>query len=234
MKPMQSALARTPLYHLQVAHGARFVEKDGWLLADLYASVEEESAAARKGLALVDVSAFAKFSLLGSSVVPCCRSLVGEQPAPPALGAMRFDAGGPALCCRLTPDHVLFLAETSNRIGLEEKLKHLLAGPENTLIDVTSAHAGFCLSGPGLEQVLAQWTALDLSESALPPASCAETNLAEVHALLVRPPERGRLYIYVSWDLGEHVWMRLVESRAPRGIQVIGMATWLALHEQTN
>ena len=133
-----------------------------------------------------------------------------------------------------TPGHVLFLAETSNRIGLEEKLKHLEAGPENTLIDVTSAHAGFCLCGPGLKQILAQWTALDLSESALPPASCAETNLAGVHALLVRPPERGRLYIYVAWDVGEHVWKRLVESRAPRGIQAIGMATWLALHEQTN
>ncbi len=233
MKPMQSTLARTPLYHWQVAHGARFVEKDGWLAADRYASVEEESAAARNGLALVDVSAFAKFSLLGSSVVQC-RSLVSEHPAPGALGAMRFDAGGPALCCRLTPGHVLFLAETSNRIGLEEKLKHLEAGPENTLIDVTSAHAGFCLSGRGLEQVLAQWTALNVSESTLPPASCAETNLAGVHALLIRPPERGCMYVYVAWDLGEHVWMRLVESRAPRGVQVIGLAAWLALREQTN
>jgi len=147
---------------------------------------------------------------------------------------MRFDAGGPALCCRLTPDHVFFLAETSNRIGLEEKLKHLEAGPENTLIDVTSAHAGFCLSGRGLEQVLAQWTALNVSESTLPPASCAETNLAGVHALLIRPPERGCMYVYVAWDLGEHVWMRLVESRAPRGVQVIGLAAWLALREQTN
>ena len=61
-------------------------------------------------------------------------------------------------------------------------------------------------------------TQLDVRPASFPANSCAETALAGVEALLVRFPERSlpALRVHVAWDLGEHVWERMMQAgRAP-------------------
>ena len=228
MNAAPPAMARGPLHHWQLTQGAHFAERDGWLVADFYTSTDQEVAAVRSGLTLADLSAFPKFSLFGNDVENYCRAALFDEDVPVIQRAKRFDAEGPVLACRLAQDHILLLAESSKSTGLQEKLKHRRAS-EIVQVDVTGAHAGFCLRGPALEPVLRPWTALDVSDAALPLASCAETNLAGVHAVLVRTPEPDCLYLYVAWDLGEHVWMRLLDSGTPAGIQPIGVTAWETL-----
>src|SRR5262249_48337396 len=131
---------------------------------------------------------------------------------------------GPALACRRTHDHLLLLSSTISAVALEERLTTVPRDKTVVQRDVTSAHAGMYLLGPHLEDVLRHVTSLDVHETALLPGSCAETNLAGVQALLVRPPGLSlpALRVYVSWDLGEYVWETLLNAGASWGITPLG------------
>jgi sarcosine oxidase subunit alpha len=91
--------------------------------------------------------------------------------------------------------------------------------------DVTSAYAAFEVFGPRLDELLRRLTHLDLRPASFPVSSCAETALAGVEALLVRPADRSPpgVLIYVAWDLGEYVWERLVEAGRDVPITPVGL-----------
>jgi heterotetrameric sarcosine oxidase gamma subunit len=139
-----------------------------------------------------------------------------------------LDAGGPALACRLTRDHLLLLTCTTNAKAVQDRLASIQQGPAIILSDVTSAYAGFCLLGRAAEDVLRRLTSFDVALDALPVGSCAETNLAGVHALLVRPPGLAQpsLWVYVAWDLGEYVWERIWDAGQACRLKAVGLAAW--------
>ncbi len=56
-------VARTPLHFWHAAHGARFIDRDGWQAVAGYTSLEREVEAARNGLAVADISAFSTADL---------------------------------------------------------------------------------------------------------------------------------------------------------------------------
>jgi sarcosine oxidase subunit alpha len=212
-------LARTPLHSWHAARGARFDDRAGWQVVAGYAGAQAEAEAARSGLGLADVSAFAKVSLRGpgvSALAPggAALRLLGVTALPP----------GPALACRLTEDHMLLLASSPDAAALD---RHLIGlGDDRALVrtDVTSAFAGFWLLGRSLEELLRRLTHLDVGPAALPPGSCAETALAGVEALLVRPA--AGVQINVGWDVAEYVWERLLEAGRAWRITPVG---WDAL-----
>lgn len=57
MPDTRTPVARTPLHHWHAAHGAHFIDVDGWQVVAAYSSAEPEAAAARAGLGLADISA---------------------------------------------------------------------------------------------------------------------------------------------------------------------------------
>jgi glycine cleavage system aminomethyltransferase T len=223
-----AAQARTPLHHWHQAHGARFSESAGWHLPAAYTGVQAEVAAARSGLGLADLSAFAKLSLLGSGVPVWWRSLVSEGSAarPLAVAALPDGLG---LACRLTADHLLLLGASPAVTALEKRLASLAAESSVIRSDVTCAWAAFGLVGPHIEEVLVRLISLPMA--VLPPGACAETALAGVHALLVRPPDgnRGEVRILVAWDLAEYVWSCLLDAGRGRGIVPVGLEALRAL-----
>ncbi|HKI35443.1 MAG TPA: hypothetical protein VKA46_26535 [Gemmataceae bacterium] len=217
-----SPIARTPLHEWHAGHGGRFIDRDGWQVVAAYGGVEHEAQAARTGLGLADVSAFAKISLRGPGVPSQVLSLSPRGVTPVT--------DEPALACRLTDDHLLLLAATPTATALNPHLLGFHEGRAVVKTDVTSTYAGFEVIGPRLEEVLCRLTHLDVRPSALPVNSCAETALAGVEALLVRPGGRSLpgLRIYVAWDLGEYVWERIVEAGrdvpiTPLGLEALGL-----------
>ncbi len=219
----------TPVHHWHARHGARFADSGGWQVPVAYVGAGREAAAARSGLAVADVSAFAKVSLLGPGVGAAARTLAGDGPAakPRGLAAL----AGMTLACRLTDDHLLLLAATTGMAGLDTLLVDF--PPEARLVrnDATTAYAGFCLVGPHVEELLRRLTALDVAPTALPPGSCAETGMAGVQALLVRPAEQGvpTVRVYVGWDVGEYVWERLLAAGRGWDIQPLGLEAFGSL-----
>jgi glycine cleavage system aminomethyltransferase T len=227
MTALQTIAARTPLHHWHTRHGARFAQRDGWLVVDSYAGSHEELGTAQRGLVIADLSAHAKMSLLGQEVAAAGEILLGPGKVVEPLRVQHFDAPCTGLACRLARDHLLLLANVIDPfvlLGL-----HAQAGGDRGVVrqDVTSAFAGFGLAGPGIEQLLSSLTALD--PRAFSPGSCAETNLAGVHGVLLRPPEGNRLQVYVAWDLGEYVWERLMHTGRLNHITPIRLAAWEAL-----
>src|SRR5437773_2155193 len=228
MERFTQPLARTPLHHWHAARDARFVERNGWQIPASYSEVAREVAAVRAGLGLVDLSAFAKISFRGSGVASLAHALIDDRQAPEPHGVVAFDAGGRALACRLTEDHLLLLAFTTNPVPLRDRLAALRQELPTVEWDVTSAYAAFCLLGESTEKALRHLTALDLERSAFPAGRCAESSLAGVHALLVRPPEMAldMVLVAVAWDLGEYVWEQLLEAGCGQGIEPVGLDAW--------
>ena len=219
MTASTAPVARTPLHEWHVAHGADMIVHNGWQIARAYAGVEREVEAARTGLAWADVSASSKLSLRGRGIPALVRTWTPDSPALKPLGVARIRGPEPALACRLTEDHLLLLAlgETLPRFDRP--------GEPIVTMDATSAYAGFFLVGPRTENLLRRMTALDVRPAALPPNSCAETQLAGVETLLVRTPETvlPALRIYVAWDMAEYVGERMEESGRDLGITPLGV-----------
>jgi glycine cleavage system aminomethyltransferase T len=224
MSNATAPLSRTPLHHWHAAHGARFLERDGWQVPAAYAGVEQELAAARTGLALADVSAFAKVSLLGPGVAEAAHHLAGIGHAARPRATAPLHRGGPGLACRLTAEHLLLLASTTAPLPLRETLAHLRPPLSPVQRDVTSAYAQFWLLGVRIDEVLRTLTSLAPAALAAP-GTCAETNLAGVHALLVPSRELTvpSLRVGVSWELGEFIWETLIGERRDPAIVPCGL-----------
>jgi glycine cleavage system aminomethyltransferase T len=58
MLAARTPLARTPLHHWHLAHGARLVERDGWSVVAAYSQPDHEAEAARASLGVVDITSF--------------------------------------------------------------------------------------------------------------------------------------------------------------------------------
>jgi glycine cleavage system aminomethyltransferase T len=193
--------------------------------------MDAEVQAARTGLGLADISAFTKISLLGPGVAAAAQALAGDGPAVRPRGVAALNAGGRLLACRLTDEHLLLLASTTDPAAFDKRLADLPAGPAVVRSEATSARAGFCLVGYAIEKILSRLTSLDVSPAALPPSSCAETGLAGVQALLVRPPEAepACLRVFVAWDVAEYVWECLLDAGRSEEIVPVGMEALRAL-----
>jgi aminomethyltransferase len=192
-----------------------------------YAGVESETAVVQTGLGLADVSAFAKLSCLGAGITRLVQMLQGGGSGPSVRGVGTLPIPGRGLACRLTDEHLFLIARTADPAPLRQAHRNLPAELAVTETDATSAFAGFCLVGRDGEALLRRLTALDLS-AALPAGSCAETGLAGVHALLVRPPEEfpPAFHVYAAWDLAEYLWERILDAGRPSGVVPLG---WEAL-----
>jgi heterotetrameric sarcosine oxidase gamma subunit len=220
-------MRRTPLHDWHAHRGARFAHSDDWQIPTRYRDGESELTAVRTTVAIGDVSAFPKIGLLGRGIDNLSRALLGGNPATRPLGLATLGDSGPVLVCRLTEGHLLLLACTTNAAVLSARLARL-TDTAMTQADVTSAYAAFVVVGPNADKLLQRLTLLDVSLSGLPVASCAETSLAGVHAVVARPETDSIswLLVLVSWDLGEYVWEELF--RAGKELQISPLG-WDAL-----
>ena len=218
-----SAVNRSPFHHWHVARGARLVDSDGWQLPLAYTDPRDEAKAARESVGLADISAFAKLSLRGPGV-PALAAALGSL-APRRV--LTMDTG---LACRLTDRCLYLLASSTSKASLIEQMP--LSG-ELLQTNITSAYAGFNVIGPSTEGLISKLTSLDLSMRAFPDGTCAETELAGVQALLVRPRARAvpEIAVYVGWDVGEYVWDRVLESGTGLGLTPLGTGGLRMLHE---
>jgi heterotetrameric sarcosine oxidase gamma subunit len=228
MKGIIKPLARTPLYYWHVAHGAHMMERDGWAIPASYSNVEQEVAAARAGPGLVDVSACGKIAFRGRGAAGLIGTLAGGISVTMPRSVGEFDAAGRVLACRLAEDHLLLLALTANATALRARLRALRGDIPLLQTDVTSAYAMFCLLGTATEGVLNRLTAFDVRRSTFRPGSCAETNVAGVHAALIRPAGDGldTVYVAVAWDLAEHIWESLLNAVPPHDSRPVGLDAW--------
>lgn len=215
--------SRTPLERLHRAQAARLTECGGWQLPAVYSNAEKEQSALHDGVALVDLSACAKVSLLGEGVGDAVATLgipSGLEPRRAAwLGQERT-----GLACWLTPDSLLLLATSPNGDELVQPQSAVSRVPRLVRHELTSAYAAFGLLGPQSDSLLQRFCSANVTPSAFPPGTCMETNFAGVQAALVRPDGVAVPFVWlcVAWDVGEYLWQTLRDARA----EPVGTEAW--------
>jgi len=196
-----------------------------------YGSPQSELVAAREGIGLADISACAKLRLDGQGVQGFASEVVPSGSLSKPGDAAIIDCEGPVVACRLTDRSVLLTDAETAPTSLLERFKSV---PETASTDLTMALAAFTLVGSRCEALLRRLTALDMSIVSLPAGKCAETSLAGVHALLVRPP-RSKLIetqLFVAADIAEYLWEKLLHVGREFGIVPLGIETLDTIRSQ--
>ena len=125
---------------------------------------------------------------------------------------------------RLAHDEALILTESDQAPSVCEALEQQ-ADQCAHVVDVTSGLAGIRTTGPSGDLLMASVTEVDTSPRALPNMRCAQTKVAEIHAVLLRL-DLGSLLsydLYFGRELGEYMWQALFEAGEEYGAIPIGI-----------
>ncbi len=214
----------SPLYGRLADAGACFGSKLGWERPNWFAregespsdeysfgrpnwfeAVGEEHAACRDRVALFDQSSFAKFTLIGpdaeSALQWLCANDIGGPPGRLTYTQLLNERGG--IECDLTvsrigDDHFYIVTGTGQRTrDLHWMSRHLPAGAEVELRDVTPEWAVLALMGPESRRVLQKLTDHDVSDEALPFGSVGTLTVAGATVRALRLTYVGEL----GWEL---------------------------------
>jgi len=216
-------VARSAMSHLHEAHGARLARVHDWEMPVAFAGATQEVSAARAGAGLWDLSARAKWEVVGSGTHAAIGALLGTSPPGVGKVAKGTLSGQPVWALRLADDRALILGPPGT--ALEPALRGVLPAGCAHLIDVTSAMCGVRLAGPSARTILAALTSLDVSPEAWPDLACAQTGLAHVHAILLRHDVAGLLSFeaYASRNYGAYLWEAFLDAGCGRGLAPCGL-----------
>jgi 4-methylaminobutanoate oxidase (formaldehyde-forming) len=240
---------RVPLYGPLREAGAAFGQAAGWERANWFEpgvetpevthsfdapswfpAVRDEVRATREGVALYDLSTYAKFLVQGPAALAGLQRLATSN-LDVTLGRIVYTMlcnarGGIEMdptITRLGEDRFLVLAPTLAQRHTEMLLRSGLPS-DATVTDVTSGWATLHLAGPSSRELLARLTDEDLSNDAWPFLTAKEIDVARARAWAFRVSFTGELGWELSvptefvTDLYEHV----VEAGTSLGLRHAG------------
>lgn len=202
--------------------GARFQTLHGWQVVQAYAGVEEETAAARRSVALADVSAAGKITLQGERASTVLESVLGVS-APEVGAGVAVPVGR---LFRLREDLFLVWIRFGEGERPLQELRNGLSDVEAlvTVTDVTHGRAALRLVGPESGTVLARLCGLDFSPRAFPNPAIRASSVAKTPQWVLRD-DQGELPSFVvlgARSLGEYLWEIISEAGRDQGIFPIG------------
>jgi heterotetrameric sarcosine oxidase gamma subunit len=168
--------ARSPMYRLAAAAGARFEVSDGWEVAAGYDGAGDYA----RTVAFADRSHLVKLELSG-------------EPAPKLGVAVMRDGNW---WCPITPARTLVVGGRTARAAVAGR-----AG----VVDLTSALAALELIGPLADELLARFCAIDVRPAVTPVGAFRPGSIARTPGYLLRPAT-DRLLIMVGSALGAYLW----------------------------
>jgi glycine cleavage system aminomethyltransferase T/glycine/D-amino acid oxidase-like deaminating enzyme len=241
-------LRRVPLYDRLAAAGAVFGEAAGWERADWYArpgdrpayeysfgrqnwwdAVAEEHLAAREGVALFDLSSFAKMRVEGPGALASLqRVFTADLDRPPGsvvYTALLNQRGGlelDATVTRLEEGSFLVVTSATAQTRLHSWLRRF-AGPA-VVTDVTSGLAVLSVTGPRSRELLAGLTGSSLADADFPFARARTIDVGWAPVLAVRVSFTGELgwELYVPVESAPVLYDQLVEAGRALGLRHAG------------
>lgn len=252
---------RSPFYERERALGAEFFEVAGWERPQWYRSneplvdelgvadrphewdsrwwspiIEAEHLAMRRGVAMIDLSAFSEFDVRGPGALAYLQHLTVAQLDRPVGRVIYTPVLGPdggfrsdLTVVRLGEFH--FRVVTGGADGARDLhwfTRHLPDDGSVAFTDVTSAVCTLGLWGPRARDVLAAVTGDDVSDAAFPFATARELTIGSTPVLALRLSYVGEL----GWELhapvesGLRLWDALVEAGGPHGLLPAGIGVY--------
>ena len=242
-------LRRVPLYERLAAAGACFGEAAGWERANWYAppgsrpeyeysfgrqnwfdAVASEHRAARDGVALFDLSSFAKLRVDGPEALATVqRVFTADLDKPPGsivYTSMLNARGGVELdgtVTRLGEDAFMLVTSAVAQTRAFHWLRRH-GEPAAVVSDVTSSLGVLSVMGPRSRELLAGLTEADLSEDAFPFARAQEVDIGWATVLALRVSFAGELgwELYVPIESLPVLYDRLVTAGEEFGLRHAG------------
>ncbi|HSJ44546.1 MAG TPA: FAD-dependent oxidoreductase [Euzebyales bacterium] len=254
-------LRTSPFYPRQQELGAVFYEVGGWERPQWYESnaglaeefgvegrehewdarwwspiINGEHLAMRDRVAMIDLTAFALFDVIGPGALDFMqRMTVAQMDRPPGRimytpvltenGGFRSDL----TVVRLADDH--FRIITGGADGPRDHkwfTDHLPADGSAQLVDVTSAYCTLGLWGPKARDVLASLTEDDVSNEGLAFGRSKQIQLGSLPVLAVRISYVGELgwELHCPMEQGLALWDAVFEAGRPHGIVPAGIGVY--------
>lgn len=232
----------TALHGWHEAVGAVFTDVGAWKRAAYYPmasqskedAIQGEAMAVRKTAGIIDSSSFGKFEVHGPDAAEFLERFFTGNFASQQLGESRYamlldeaavvvDDG---LVHRLAPDLFYISVGTSNAAAVYREMQRwqqewqLAIG----LVNVTGAYAAMNLAGPAAREILSDLTKLDLSYEVFPASSIRETEVAGVHARVIRVGFVSDMTyeLHVPAAYAQHVWNALMAVGKKHGLRPFG------------
>ena len=226
MEPVQVS----PLHEWHVAHGARLAIAGLWLRAERYGDPAKEVRAVREGVGVIDVSTLGKLRLTGPGVPALLDRLYINQFQKLGLGRVRYgvmcnDEGvvlDDGVCARVGAQEWYLTTTSSGAEAIFEWIQWWAQsgwGEGVHITDLTEVNAAINLAGPQSRSVLAQLTALDVTNDAFPYMHVREAEVAGVPGRIMRIGFTGELSyeIHIPAGCAQHVWDALMAAGQPGG-----------------
>ena len=244
-------LRLSPLYGRLDAAGAVFGAKLGWERANWFAlpgeprrddatfgrpnwfdAVAREHRACRETAALFDQSTFAKYMVTGRDAERAlswiCAGDVSRAPGRITYTQLLNSRGG--IECDLTVtrlDENAYYIVTGTGFATHDAdwiARHLPADGDVRLTDVTDDHAVLTLMGPEARAILAAVTVDDVSNAAIPFATCRTVTVADVPVRALRITYVGEqgFELHMPADGAAAVFDAVVAAGRPRGLALAG------------
>ena len=243
---------RSPLHGLLSARRAVFGSRNGWERPNWFApdgmdaadrpsfesrpnwigSVAEEHRAVRERVALIDMSSFSKFEIVGEGALAALQRIAANDLGKPP-GALTYTQlcnarGGieaDLTIARLDEDR--FYVVTGSGFGVRDGgwiAKHLPRDGSVSMRDVTSAKAVINLCGPRSRAVLGEVADGDVSDGALPYMAVRPVRIgyAPVDALRVTYVGELGYELHLPVEYAQHVYELLWEAGRAFGIADAG------------
>ncbi len=189
----ETASARSPMAAIALSGGARFERRGGWSVAVAFADPQIERDRLQRTVGFVDRSQIRKLELHG--VAPSAQ-----------LGSATL-AGDGAWWCPVTPERTLVLGGD--------------APAPAAALDLTCAHAALALIGPGANELLARFCAIDARPRAMPIGAFRPGSVARTPGYVLRSAASS-LLVLVGWALGEYLWEVVADAAAQLGGGPVG------------
>ena len=252
---------RSPFHEREVALGAEFFEVAGWerpqwyganapLVAELGVEdrphewdarwwspiVNAEHLAMRRGVAMIDLSAFSHLDVRGPGALAYLQHLTVAQMDRPVGRVIYTPVLGPdggfrsdLTVVRLGGSH--FRVVTGGADGARDLAwfrRHLPDDGSVALTDLTSAVCTLGLWGPRARDVLAAVTEEDVSDAAFGFATARELTIGSTPVLALRLSYVGELgwELHVPTEAGLRLWDTLVEAGTPHGLVPAGIGVY--------
>ncbi|MBI3760343.1 MAG: hypothetical protein HY260_00575 [Chloroflexi bacterium] len=213
------------------APGATLAEYDGWRVAERFTTVEAEMEAAKRSVALSDLSARGKILIQGREAPAVLQQAFGS--APSKVGEVGQVEGGLLAC--LTRDEWYLVTPVGGEARALERIDSAIAasGVFAHATDLTHARGAMMLAGPHSREVLAKLCGLDFHASVFPNRTAAQSGLAKVAALIVRDDLAAgsvlAYQIHVNRSEADYVWGAMLDAASEFGGQPVGVAAMAAL-----
>ena len=252
-RELQSArpLRRSPLYDRLAAHNALFGSKMGWERPNFFAPTKAdvridyswgrqnwfpcaaaEHKATREAVTITDLTSFSKFFLQGRDAEAALQRLCANDVAVPAgqtvytgLLNERGTYESDLTAARLAADRFLLVTGTAQTTRDADWInRHLPAGGDAKLTDVSEAYAVIAVMGPRARDLLARITRALLVNDAFPFGAIRDIEIPGAGLWASRRTYVGELgwELYVPTEQAGGVYDALMQAGADLGVRNAG------------